>query len=141
MAPPSPPGRPDLRRILRETRTIAVLGASANPWRASYDVYTYLVGTGGLTVYPVNPTIAEIDGAPTYPTLLDLPAPVDMVNVFRRASELPGVLAEVLSMPVPPKTLWLQLGLRDDGVARAAEDAGITTVMDRCLMVDHAALA
>ncbi len=80
----------DLQRILRETKTIAVVGASANPNRASHEVYTYLRNTGDYTVYPVNPTISEIDGVPTYPSLADLPVVPDLVDVFRRRSELAG---------------------------------------------------
>lgn len=130
----------DLARILRDTATIAVLGASANPTRASHEVYRYLVGTGEYTVYPVNPSITEIDGAPVYPRLAELPEPPDLVDVFRRSSELPAVLAEVLALPHRPKTLWLQQGLTDAEVARQARAAGIEVVMDRCLKVDHARL-
>lgn len=127
----------ELSRILHDTRTIAVLGASADPARPSNEVYRYLVSTGAYEVYPVNPTISEIDGAPTYPSLAELPVAPDLVDVFRRIEQLPAVLAEVLALPVRPKTLWLQLGLVDDDVAREAEAAGITVVMDRCLKVDH----
>jgi predicted CoA-binding protein len=134
------PTRDHLDRILRETKTIAVVGASANPSRPSHDVYRYLVSTGEYTVYPVNPTITDIDGAPVYPSLAELPAVPDLVDVFRRQEHLPGVLAEVLALPQPPKTLWLQLGLRDDQVARDAAAAGVQVVMDRCLKVDHARL-
>jgi predicted CoA-binding protein len=127
----------ELSRILHDTRTIAVLGASAGPARPSNEVYRYLVSTGAYEVYPVNPTISEIDGAPTYPSLAELPVVPDLVDVFRRSEQLPAVLAEVLALPVRPKTLWLQLGLVDDDVARGAEAAGITVVTDRCLKVDH----
>ena len=130
----------DLQRILRETKTIAVVGASANPHRASHEVFTYLRNTGDYTLYPVNPTISEIDGVPTYPSLADLPVVPDLVDVFRRRSELAAVLDDVLALPQRPKTLWLQLGLFDEQVARDAESAGITVVMDRCLKVDHARL-
>lgn len=132
--------RIDLRRILRDTKTIAVVGASANPHRASHEVYTYLIGTGDFTVYPVNPTISEINGVPTFSSLAELPDVPDLVDVFRRRSELSTVLEDVLALPRPPKTLWLQLGLFDAQVARRAEAAGITVVMDRCLKVDHAGL-
>lgn len=128
----------DLRRILRDTRTIAVLGASVNPTRPSHEVYSYLVGTGDYQVYPVNPTITEIDGAPAYASLAELPVVPDLVDVFRRVDELPSVLAEVLSLEKRPKTLWLQLGLRHEQVARDAAAAGLQVVMDRCLKVDHA---
>jgi predicted CoA-binding protein len=144
-------GQPDdatLRRILRETRTIAVVGASAKPSRPSREIYSYLLATGDYQVYPVNPTITEIDGAPVYPRLADLPVVPDMVDVFRRFSELPSVLADTLALlGVPPacggqlpKTLWLQQGLWHEQVGRDAESAGMQVVMDRCLMVEHARL-
>lgn len=128
----------DLRQILHQTRSIAVVGASANPARPSNEVYSYLVATGHFQVYPVNPTITEISGAPVYPSLSALPVTPDLVDVFRRAEELPSVLDEVLGLPQRPKTLWLQLGLRDEQVARDAQAAGLQVVMDRCLKVDHA---
>jgi uncharacterized protein len=136
-------GQPDdatLRRILDETHTIAVVGASAKRSRPSYDIYSYLLSTGDYRVFPVNPTITEIDGAPAYPRLADLPVIPDMVDVFRRFDELPSVLAEVLALEPRPKTLWLQQGLWHEQVGRDAEAAGLQVVMDRCLMVDHARL-
>jgi uncharacterized protein len=136
-------GRPDdvtLRRILAETRTIAVVGASDKPTRPSHEIYSYLLSTGDYQVYPVNPNITEIDGAPVYPRLADLPVVPDMVDVFRRFEELPAVLAESLALEQRPKTLWLQEGLWHDQVGRDAAAAGMHVVMDRCLMVEHARL-
>jgi uncharacterized protein len=136
-------GQPDdvtLRRILTETRTIAVLGASDKPTRPSHEIYSYLVSTGDYQVYPVNPTITEIDGAPVYPGLADLPVVPDMVDVFRRFEELPSVLADTLALEPRPKTLWLQQGLWHEQVGRDAEAAGMHVVMDLCLMVEHARL-
>jgi uncharacterized protein len=136
-------GQPDdvtLRRILTETRTIAVLGASDKPTRPSHEIYWYLISTGDYQVYPVNPTITEIDGAPVYPRLADLPVVPDMVDVFRRFEELPSVLADTLALEPRPKTLWLQQGLWHAQVGRAAEAAGMHVVMDLCLMVEHARL-
>jgi predicted CoA-binding protein len=136
-------GYPDdvtLRRILAETRTIAVVGASDKPTRPSHEIYSYLLSTGQYQVYPVNPTITEIDGAAVYPGLADLPVVPDMVDVFRRFDELPSVLADVLSLGQIPKTLWLQQGLWHEQVGRDAEAAGMHVVMDRCLMVEHARL-
>jgi predicted CoA-binding protein len=130
----------DLAQILRSTRTIAVVGASANPARPSHDVYRYLRATGQYTLYPVNPTITELDGDRAYPHLAELPEVPDLVDVFRRAEELPGVLDEVLALPQRPRTLWLQLGLIDEDVARRAREAGIAVVMDRCTKVEHARL-
>jgi predicted CoA-binding protein len=137
------PGRSDdqtLRRILAETRTIAVVGASQNPARPSHEIFSYLLSRGEYQVYPVNPTISEIDGAQVYPRLADLPVVPDMVDVFRRFDELPSVLAETLALKRRPKTLWLQQGLWHEQVGRDAEAAGMQVVMDRCLMVDHARL-
>jgi predicted CoA-binding protein len=129
-----------LRRILAETHTIAVVGASQNAARPSHEIYSYLLSTGEYQVYPVNPTITEIDGAQVYPRLADLPVVPDMVDVFRRFDELPSVLAETLALKQRPKTLWLQQGLWHEQVGRDAEAAGMQVVMDRCLMVDHARL-
>ena len=136
-------GQPDdatLRRILADTRTIAVLGASDKPTRPSHEIYSYLISTGDFQVYPVNPTITEINGATVYPGLADLPVVPDMVDVFRRFEELPSVLADVLAFEQRPKTLWLQQGLWHEQVGRDAEAAGMHVVMDLCLMVEHARL-
>lgn len=136
-------GRPDdltLRQILAETRTIAVVGASDKPTRPSNEIYSYLLSTGDYQVYPLNPTITEINGAHVYPRLADLPVVPDMVDVFRRFDDLPSVLAEALALAQRPKTLWLQEGLWHEDVGRDADAAGMQVVMDRCLMVEHARL-
>ena len=126
------------QRILRETRTLAIVGASANPSRASYFVWTYLKSTSDYTVYLVNPTITEVEGTPVYPSLADLPVVPDLVDVFRRREHLLSVLRDTIE--VGAKTLWLQQGLWDDEVARDGAAAGLQVVMDRCLKVDHARL-
>ena len=136
----SQPDAHTLRQILAETRTIAVVGASDKPTRPSNEIYSYLVATGQYQVFPVNPSITEIDGAQVYPRLADLPVVPDMVDVFRRFDDLPSVLAETLALPIRPKTLWLQEGLWHEDVGREAEAAGLQVVMDRCLMVEHARL-
>jgi predicted CoA-binding protein len=136
----SQPDAHTVRQILAETRTIAVVGASDKPTRPSNEIYSYLLATGQYQVFPVNPTITEIDGAQVYPRLADLPVVPDMVNVFRRFDDLPSVLAETLALPLRPKTLWLQEGLWHEDVGREAEAAGLQVVMDRCLMVEHARL-
>lgn len=129
-----------LQRILRGTRTVAVVGASDNPMRPSYDVYDYLARVSHYELYPVNPNITEVYGAKAYPRLADLPVVPDMVDVFRRYEELPSVLADVLALTPHPKYLWLQQGLWHEQVAEQAEAAGIQVVMDRCLKVDYALL-
>ena len=136
----SNPDSAALQSILRNTRTVAVVGASSNPSRPSYGVYDYLARHSHYELYPVNPTITDIDGIAVYGSLSDLPVVPDMVDVFRRHEELPTVLADVLALTSRPKCLWLQQGLWDDGVAAEAEAAGLQVVMDRCLKVDYARL-
>ncbi len=128
----------DLLRILRETHTVAIVGASANPARASHEVWTYLKSRSDYKLYLVNPTISEVEGTPVYPTLADLPVVPDLVDVFRRHEHLPSVLDDTIE--VGAKTLWLQSGLWHEQVARDGEAAGLQVVMDRCLKVEHARL-
>lgn len=130
----------ELEQILRQTRTVAVVGVSDNPMRPSYGVYRYLRTNTDYELYPVNPAIGEIDGQTVYPSLADLPVVPDMVDVFRRYDALPSVLAEVLALPSRPQTLWLQQGLFHEQVGREAAAAGLQVVMDRCLKVDYANL-
>jgi len=126
----------DIERILRETRTVAIVGASADPARASHEVWSYLKSASSYELYLVNPTISEVDGTPVYPSLADLPVVPDLVDVFRRREHLPTVLEDAIQ--VGAKVLWLQLGLWHEQVARDGEAAGLQVVMDRCLKVDHA---
>ncbi|MGV0875067.1 CoA-binding protein [Mycolicibacterium sp. XJ879] len=128
----------DLEQILRETRTVAIVGASANPARASHEVWTYLKSASDYELYLVNPTISDLDGTPVYPSLADLPVVPDLVDVFRRREHLPAVLDDAVA--VGAKVLWLQLGLHHEQVARDGAAAGLQVVMDRCLKVDHARL-
>jgi predicted CoA-binding protein len=124
-------------RIVRETRSVAVVGASANESRASYFVSTYLLASTHYDVYFVNPTAkTDILGKPVYPSLAELPVVPDLVDVFRRQSELDEVLTETLK--VGAKTYWLQLGLTDPAVEQRARDAGLQVVADRCLKIEHA---
>jgi predicted CoA-binding protein len=128
----------DIARILRETRTVAIVGVSGDPRRPSHEVWQYLKSASAYALYLVNPTITEVDGTPVYPSLADLPVVPDLVDVFRRHEFLPSVLADTVA--VGAKTLWLQQGLRHDQVARDGAAAGLQVVMDRCLKVDHARL-
>jgi predicted CoA-binding protein len=122
--------------ILRRTRTVAMLGASPNPSRASNFVATYLLASTNYEVYFVNPNAVKILDRPVYGSLADLPVAPDLVDVFRRPADLPQVLAETLAAGAA--TLWLQFGLYDEEIARKAEAAGLTVVMDRCLKIEHA---
>lgn len=132
-----------LARILRETRAIAIVGASADPMRPSNGIMAYLQRQG-YVVFPVNPRagVAAILGAPVVETLAGLPAPIDLVAVFRNPEAVLGVATDAISQQgrLLIRTLWMQSGIRNDAAARLAEAAGIAVVMDRCLMVEHARL-
>jgi len=128
----------DIERILRETKSVAIVGVSGDPMRPSHGVWQYLKSASDYELYLVNPTISQIDGDVVYPSLADLPVIPDMVDVFRRREHLRSVLSETIE--IGAKTLWLQQGLADDDVARDGAAAGLQVVMDRCLKVDHARL-
>jgi predicted CoA-binding protein len=122
--------------VLRRSKTVAIVGASDNPSRASYFVATYLLSSSPYEVWFVNPRATEILGRPVYPSLDALPGTPDIVDVFRRPADLPQVLDEAIAVGAP--TFWLQLGLWDEDVAARGEAAGLTVVMDRCLKIEHA---
>ena len=122
--------------ILRRTQSIAIVGASTNPARASYFVSTYLISSSPYEIYFVNPRADTILGQPAYSSLEALPVVPDLVDVFRRHDELPTVLEETVA--IGASTLWLQLGSWHEPVARAAENQGLEVVMDRCLKIEHA---
>ena len=130
------PSAPQRLEILRRTRTVAMVGASPNPSRASNFVATYLLASTDYEVYFVNPNAAKILDRPVYGSLADLPVTPDLVDVFRRPADLPQVLAETVAAGAA--TLWLQFGLYDEQIAEKAEAAGLTIVMDRCLKIEHA---
>jgi predicted CoA-binding protein len=132
----APPTAQERLAILRSTRTVAMVGASANASRASNFVATYLLAESEFEVWFVNPTITKILGRPVYPSLAELPGVPDLVDVFRRPEELMGVADEAIAAGA--RTLWLQLGLSDDAVAAHASDAGLNVVMNRCLKIEHA---
>jgi uncharacterized protein len=125
-------------RILGTARTVALVGVSANPLRSSNFVATYLIRTN-YTIWPVNPTYEEVLGLRCYPTLADLPEPPDIVDVFRRAEEIPSVVEEAID--VGAKVVWFQLGLRHEEAAARARGAGLAVVQDRCLKIEHARFA
>lgn len=123
-----------LRDLLAGARVIAVVGHSANPARPSYQIAAYL-RQQGYTVYPVNPTVPSIDGHQSYPSLADLPEPVDIVDVFRRAEHLPALVQEATA--IGARAVWGQVGVAHPRAAQIAEEAGIALVMDRCIKVEH----
>jgi predicted CoA-binding protein len=124
-----------IQRVLHSARTIAIVGLSGNELRASYFVGFYLK-RHGYRVIPVNPRETEILGQKCYPSLLDVPEPVDIVNVFRAPDALPGIARDAVA--IGAGTLWCQFGVINADGARIATDGGVTVVMDRCLKVEHA---
>jgi uncharacterized protein len=127
----------DIRRLLEQTRRIAVVGLSPKPHRDSHRVALYLQERGYLVV-PVYPREETILGAPVYRRVQDIPGGVDLVDVFRRSEELPQVVDDAIAARAP--AIWFQLDcIHEEAAARAAGD-GMTVVMDRCIMVEHARL-
>jgi uncharacterized protein len=124
-----------IQRVLHTARTIAIVGLSNNELRASYFVGYYLK-RHGYRVIPVNPREAEILGQKCYPSLPDVPEPVDVVNVFRAPDALPGIARQTLA--IGAGTLWCQFGVINEEGARIAGDGGVTVIMDRCIKVEHA---
>jgi uncharacterized protein len=132
----------DIRRILDETKTVALVGASAKDVRPSFFVLKYLIAKG-YTVFPVNPGLAgqEILGRPCYASLAAIPEPIDMVDIFRASDAVPGIVEEALALDPKPKVIWMQLTVRHDEAARRAAEAGLTVVMDRCPKIEYARLS
>ena len=124
-----------IQRVLYGASTIAIVGLSANELRASYFVGYYL-RRHGYRVIPVNPRETEILGQKCYPSLLDVPEHVDIVNVFRAPDALPPIARETVR--IGAGTLWCQFGVINEEGAKIAEDGGVTVIMDRCLKVEHA---
>ena len=121
-------------QILRGVKTIAVVGLSSNPMRPSYGVAEYLK-TAGYRIIPVNPNETEVLGEKAYARLEDIPEQVDIVDVFRRAEEVPAVAESAIR--IGAKVLWMQLGIENAGAAEKARAAGLVVVEDACLLVEH----
>ncbi|ACB80579.1 CoA-binding domain protein [Methylorubrum populi BJ001] len=131
-----------IRAVLKATRSIALVGASANPARPSYIVFKYL-SERGYAVTPVNPGLAgqSLLGRPVIARLSELTGPVDMVEIFRNSAAAGPLVDEALALPVPPKVIWMQLGVRDDAAAARAEEAGVTVIMNRCPKIEYGRLS
>lgn len=126
-----------IRRVLSETRHIALVGASANPARPSHHVMAFLLGRG-YRVSPINPGLAggTLLGQPVLARLADLTEPVDMVEIFRSSDAAGGVVDEALALDPVPRFIWMQVGVRDDAAAERAEAKGCVVVMDRCPKIE-----
>lgn len=136
----TPPTALERKAILDKAESIAIVGASNNPGRASNFVATYLLSSStNYRVYLVNPRETEILGQPVYASLADLPEVPDIVDVFRKSDDLPEVAAETIA--IGAKVFWVQLGLWNADAASAAVGAGLEVVMDRCTKIEHARFA
>jgi uncharacterized protein len=120
---------------LRAARTVAIVGLSKDPLRPSNFIGFYLK-RHGYTIVPVNPRESEILGAKSYPSLKDIPFPVDVVDVFRRPDAVPDIARDAVA--IGAKALWLQFGVISPEGAKIAEDGGLAVIMDRCMKVEHA---
>ena len=133
----------EIRHVLEKHRTIAVVGLSRDPSKDSYRVAIYLKEQG-YRIIPINPSGDEILGEKSYKALLDLPEElqrqVEIVDIFRPASDVPPIVDQTIEMKKrhgTPQVVWMQLGIVDEEAAKKARDAGLTVVMDRCMMVEH----
>lgn len=132
----APDKKDAIGELLSRTRTIAVVGLSSDPMRPSFGVSQYMQGKG-YRIIPVNPNESSVLGEKCYPTLSDVPEKVDMVDVFRRPEFVREIVDEAIRLKIA--SLWLQEGVVDPTAAQKARDAGITVVMDRCILKEHRA--
>jgi predicted CoA-binding protein len=128
----------EIRDVLTASKTVAVVGLSDNPERASYHVAAYLQ-KHGYRIIPVNPAVTEVLGEPSYPGLREVPVPVDLVDVFRRSEAVPPIVEDAIA--IGAKAVWMQEGVVHEEAAARARAAGLKVVMDRCTLKEHARLA
>jgi len=129
----------EIKSILESYRTVAVVGLSSNPDKASYQVANYLQSVG-YRIIPVNPFVDEVLGEKSYKSLLDVPEAIEVVDIFRPAEAVPTIVEEAIQLKNrvgSPKVVWMQLGIVNEEAARRAKEAGFTVVMDRCMMREH----
>lgn len=127
----------EIRQLLQEAATIAVVGCSPKKKRPSHSVARYLM-EAGYRIFPVNPGHEEILGQRCYPSLLDIPEDIDIVDIFRRSEETESIVHQALEKGC--KTIWMQQGIINHSAAEIARQRGKTVIMDRCIKVDHANL-
>ena len=123
-----------ISRILKDSKTIAVVGLSPKPHRSSHQVASYLMGVG-YNIIPVNPGQDTILGQTCYPDLRAIPIPVDMVDIFRRPEEILPIVDDAID--IGARFIWMQKGIINEEAAAKAEAAGLTVIMDRCTKIDH----
>jgi uncharacterized protein len=125
-----------IQELLKRVKTIAVVGLSDSPMRPSHGVSEYMQ-VKGYRIIPVNPQISEALGEKAYPSLLDVPEKIDLVDVFRRSEVVDEIVGQAIQLRVP--ALWLQEGVINEKAAERARAAGIFVVMDRCILKEHRA--
>jgi predicted CoA-binding protein len=125
----------DRLRILKQARTIAMVGLSGNPFRPSHFAAIYMLAEG-YNVIPVNPRESEILGRRSYASLRDIPEPVDIVDIFRDPAAVPPIVEDAIALGA--KVVWMQLGVINEAAAQRARDAGLEVVMDACVKIEHA---
>jgi len=135
--PEAPADPREVAAVLNDYRVVAVVGLSGNPERSSYQVAQYLQNHG-YRIIPVNPGCRQVLGEPCYPSLKDIPFPVEVVDIFRNVEAIPSIVDEAIAAGA--KAVWMQLGLEEPGLARKARKAGLKVVMNRCMKMEHAAL-
>jgi len=127
----------EIRQLLETSKTIAVVGLSDKPDRDSYRVAEYLQRQG-YRIIPVNPTVDAVLGEKSYASVSDIPASVDIVDIFRRSDAVEPVVEDAIAAGA--RAVWMQLGIENEEAAQAAEAAGLQVVMDRCIKIEHARL-
>ena len=123
-----------IRKILRKSKTIAVYGASEKPWRASHSITRFLLSVG-YDVIPVNPNYQRVMGMKSFPSLLDIGVSVDLIDVFRRSSEVISIAEEAVK--IGAKGIWFQEGVINEQAAEIAVSGGLEVVMDRCILKEY----
>jgi len=126
----------EIRTLLAEAKTIAVVGLSSKPHRSSNEIARYMQ-RHGYRIIPVNPRETEVLGEKAYPDLAAVPVPIDIVNVFRNSDDVPALTEEVLALNPKPRAYWLQVGVHHPASEARTEAAGIATISNACLMVLH----
>jgi predicted CoA-binding protein len=130
----TPKGADPVQKFLSKYRTIAVVGLSSNPMRASHSVSSYMQ-EAGYRIIPVNPNEREVLGENSYPRLSDVPDPIEIVDIFRRPENVPPVVKDAIR--IGAKLIWMQLGIENEPAAQKAIAAGIPVVMDSCILIEH----
>ncbi len=134
----SAPTNAEVKALLEKSKNVAIVGISNKEDRASYQVAKWLQQNAHFNLFFVNPVIEEVLGQKCFASLADIPEPIDIVDVFRKAEDCPSVLEKAIA--VGAKSIWLQLGISSDVVASAGSAAGLEVVMDRCIKIDYANL-